>query len=95
MNTTKTVSYKGWILSIHCVSVPGGERNGKYTAIGFLDSEAGMGNRQDGGAQTVVHLPGTHFDTADNASRAILKEAKRLVDLQGDPSRATGSARAA
>ena len=51
MNTTKTVSYKGWILSIHCVSVPGGERNGKYTAIGFLDSEAGMGNRQDGGAQ--------------------------------------------
>ena len=85
MQTSRTVSYKGWLIAIHCERIHGDQAVPRYTAIGILSGEIGMGSRQSNSPAPIIHFAGTTFDAPDEAAKAILKEAKRQIDSDSLP----------
>lgn len=86
MQNSRTISYKGWIIAIHCERIHADTQPlPRYTAIGILSGEIGMGSRQSNSPAPIIQFAGTTFEAPEDAAKAVLKEAKRQIDSDNLP----------
>lgn len=83
MESERLETYKDWSISVHCETIKLGGRPTRYTALGILTliPKATATPRVINHPPAVVHFAGKGFATSEEANAAVIREAKRQIDL--------------